>query len=416
MMQSLPIEQLQHAPLQSLWYLHKQPPGFDTVRMVLAQLHRNRSGDALLRAVDRDLYILWALALGLQALLIHNWLWQLGARRWALPAALVWSVSPASLNYATLLESTLPSATLVLWLLYEIWLVGDRRESVGRLGAAFGALYLTRTVFQWPFLLVLFCALLIKQRSLTGTLKWIAIPFLVVLLFSVKQHVLFGTVATTTFQGDHLCELMGFKFDDAGKTKLRRSVTHLYPQAAEDLASRYGELHNTREQCLDNLALSQTCVQRALADPSLALARASLAFRTCFGSFIRPSSSYQDRPFLQQLGWRGVYDWLFSGKRLLFLLVLACAVWGVTAARAPLSDRKLAQGFALALPVLYAFFVINIGNYREFSPGVPWVEANRLKFLVEPALYLLVVFQLGHGASRLEIRHWRIFDRWRRGD
>ena len=61
MMQTVSIADLQEEPLQSLWYLHIQPPAFDGMRAILAQIHAADDPMVTLQQVDRCLYAIWAL-------------------------------------------------------------------------------------------------------------------------------------------------------------------------------------------------------------------------------------------------------------------------------------------------------------------------------------------------------------------
>ena len=63
MMQTLSIEDLRDAPFESLNNLFIQPPMFDVIRAILANIWDNPDGMTLLRNVDRSLYVVGA-ALG----------------------------------------------------------------------------------------------------------------------------------------------------------------------------------------------------------------------------------------------------------------------------------------------------------------------------------------------------------------
>src|SRR5438105_3881482 len=59
LMQSVSVRELRRAPVESLWYLHIQPPVHNAIRAVLAAIHPRAAGDELIRLVDRDLYHAW---------------------------------------------------------------------------------------------------------------------------------------------------------------------------------------------------------------------------------------------------------------------------------------------------------------------------------------------------------------------
>ena len=71
MMQTLSIEDLRDAPLQSLWYLNIQPLLFDTLRAILSQIWKSADSMAMLLKVDQSLYVLWALVCGAIVFVIY---------------------------------------------------------------------------------------------------------------------------------------------------------------------------------------------------------------------------------------------------------------------------------------------------------------------------------------------------------
>src|SRR3954463_1071476 len=165
LMQSVSLRELRAAPLESLWYLHVQPPMTNLIRAVLVAFHRGASWGEVIRGVDRDLNHLWALAAAALAMLIDAWL-----RRLRVPGALAtlfvssWLLLPASFAYATLLDGTLISAAFTTWIFYETWRLGSGDGgSVGRLSAAVLLAYFTRSLFQWPFVLVMLASLLLLR-------------------------------------------------------------------------------------------------------------------------------------------------------------------------------------------------------------------------------------------------------------
>ena len=103
MMQTLSIEDLRHAPLQSLWNLHMQPPLLDTIRAILAHLANANEGVALVREVDQDLYMVWALGAATLAIVMFRWLKQLTNTSLAFLATLLFMIHPGVIFYATLL-------------------------------------------------------------------------------------------------------------------------------------------------------------------------------------------------------------------------------------------------------------------------------------------------------------------------
>ena len=134
LMQTVSVADLRDEPFRSLWYLHIQPPMLDTVRAVLARVYRTAEGDALVRRVDAGLYAAWGLVASALAALVCLWLCRLRGPRFAVPAALLFVLHPASVFYATLLDGTLLSAFGVTWFLYELWRARAGGGSCPRLG------------------------------------------------------------------------------------------------------------------------------------------------------------------------------------------------------------------------------------------------------------------------------------------
>ncbi len=87
LMQTVSAADLRVEPFRSLYYLHIQPPALDALRALSVWRHEALDGTALLDAVDRDIYVAWALAAGLLATLIYVWLHKLVGRRAFHPAS-----------------------------------------------------------------------------------------------------------------------------------------------------------------------------------------------------------------------------------------------------------------------------------------------------------------------------------------
>jgi hypothetical protein len=160
MMQTLSIEDLRHAPLQSLWNLHMQPPLLDTIRAILAHLANANEGVALVREVDQDLYMVWALGAATLAIVMFRWLKQLTNTSLAFLATLLFMIHPGVMFYATLLDGTFLSSILIFGTYYELWkLRRDPNRSILPVTCLFLALALLRTLFQWPAVVIFAVAL-----------------------------------------------------------------------------------------------------------------------------------------------------------------------------------------------------------------------------------------------------------------
>ena len=203
LMRSVSLRELRAAPLESLWYLHVQPPVTNLFCAVLLIFHRGANWDEVMRGVDRDLNHVWALGAAALAMLIDAWL-----RRLRVPGALAalftlgWLLHPAALAYATLLDGTRPSALFTTWVLYETWRCGSSEGgSVGRLSAAVLLAYFTRSLFQWPLVLVMLGSLLLLRVPRRQLVIFGAVVGVTVGLYSIKQAYLFGTVSNRRCRG-----------------------------------------------------------------------------------------------------------------------------------------------------------------------------------------------------------------------
>ena len=378
LMQSVSLRELRAAPLESLWYLHVQPPLINLIRAVLLIFHRGASWDQVMRGVDRDLNHVWALGAAALAMLIDAWL-----RRLRVPGALAalftlgWLLHPAAFAYVTLLDGTLPSALFTTWVLYETWRFGSSDGgSVGRLSAAVLLAYFTRSLFQWPFVLVMLGSLLLLRVPRRQLVIFGAVVGLTVGLYSIKQAYLFGTVSTSTLQGTNLTRSIGADCGPIAPAAPADRVRLTAPVLTEPRKLDGSENFNH----LDRLGIERqlmTCFRRTLAQRSWATLWEG--YRQNFDMFIEPSSKYSRNEIVDRLPWRSQVDWIFSGWRLIGLAIGASllSIWQ--------SRRRLRHLLALLLPVAYVLAVSILGERGENI---------RFKFFLEPALWVLVLAQL----------------------
>jgi hypothetical protein len=192
MMQTASLVDLRERPGDTLLVLHIQPPLLDGLRALVARLWPGLGKRALVVQVDRGLYLVWMLVYAAMAVLVFHWLRQLLADTGiAALAALAFLFHPAALFYATYLEGTLLTSFGILWLCYAMWRIPARGATLS-LGAAYLLLFLVRSIFQWPALL------LVAASSSGGPRRSILLappapgghPML-------KQHLVFGSTATS---------------------------------------------------------------------------------------------------------------------------------------------------------------------------------------------------------------------------
>jgi hypothetical protein len=385
LMQTVSVLDLRDEPLRSLWYLHIQPPMLDAVRAALAQLHRGATDADLLRRVDAGLYVVWGVAASALAGLVCLWLCRLAGPRYGLAAAVAWVLHPASVFYATLLDGTLVSAAGIAWLVYELWRARAGGGSVPRLVAVLLFLFFTRSVVQWPFLVVTGVSLLLLRMSPRRVAVVLCAAGLVMGAYLAKQRALFGVAFTSSFAADSFCK--GLHEYCLGTTPV--PLPALPPPSAAGVLSRVAKSdgeYNYNQLAFLRRSFSQMEEYRALLR-TRTLAQNLDALRRNLAFWLVPSSRYTAHVLVDRLPWRGLYDGLFGGSGLVVLLALSALAWALRRAR-----EAWRVGLALALPVGYVFAVTVL-----FEGG----ENMRYKFFVEPVLFVFVAAEAAAAAQRL---------------
>ncbi len=389
MVQTVSIQDLRIHPLQSLWNLHVQPPALDAIRAALAQAWPASDPHAVLRGVDRSLYLLWAALYAILGGVVFLWLGQLTSPRYASGATLLFVAHPAAIFYATLLEATLLTSVLVLALHYTLWRLRTRpQRSVVPFTLCTLALFFTRSIFDWPALFVLTACLALVGVPRRRVLMFVVACALVCGLYLAKQYWKFGVVSTSTLSGLNLIHSIGV-----------RDTDYFRPAAAA--ASDRAPLANgsslptvlTRRTKLDgtpnlnhieylevNRRLLALYRQRLLSMSWKDLARNYLLNLRLY---MFPSTWFTVHEIADRLPWRTAYNDVFSSPVLPILVVLAAVAW-LDDSRSRGSAR-FAPALALVLPVLYVAFASVVGDKGENM---------RFKFFVEPVVFVFIAAQL----------------------
>jgi hypothetical protein len=391
MMQTVSVGDLRLEPFKSLWYNHIQPPMFDALRAAIAAFYPRANGEALMRRVDTGLYALWMVVYGATAVLVFSWLRRLrGARSAALGAGL-FLLLPGPIFYATFLDSTLLSATLILWFFWALWRFGQGEEVSRELVLVSLALFFTRSVFQWPFLVVLglSCRLMGVPRS--RAFKALLPVGAVMIAFLAKQYILFGLTMTSSFGPDNFCK--GLSEYCPGTTKVDRPQTtdrfHAFVlRRAEKLNGEY----NYNQEAFLKRSFSQMEEYKALLR-RLTLRRALELMKINLGFYLRPTSRYSSHVIVDRLPWRGAFDFVLSGWCLVALLLASTVAWIRRAFAETGAHRRLVllHGLGLALPALYVALVTIV-----FESG----ENMRFRFFVEPTLFVFFWLSLSARGPR----------------
>lgn len=386
MMQTLPIKQLRKTPVQSLWYLHKQPPMLDFIRSVTAQFLRDIPDEYLLLREDRLLYCVWSVFFAAMASIVYIWLRRLTNIPFALFATFMWVIHPAPIVYSMLLEGTLMSSLLILWFFYEFWDIDRNRGSVFRVTLISALLFYTRVAFQWYFFPVLLVSLALKKVSLRRLVIFSALSFVLVFPYVIKQYALFGTTSSTTFAGYHKCGILWYQPSQDEINGIKASLRFKYPQKAVIYSG--GDRYNTRDQCLDNLAYTEAFRRQLKSDPRGSFKQVLRSFKANFKVYWEASSLYGNNIYVGGLFWTKRYNSIFSRYAFTGLLIFAFLIWAYFNVKRKGWPSRISGHIGLFIPAAYIFLNSNLSN-RCY-----WIEANRLKFYLEPVFYIFITSQI----------------------
>jgi hypothetical protein len=234
---------------------------------------------------------------------------------------------------------------------------------------------------------VLLTALWISGASRKSIFRVIVPVFLVVAVFLFKQHMLFGTLSTTTFTGEHKLGLIQYHPTTEDINRFTTTLDYKYPDQAKGLDSKY----NNEQQAITNLVYDKIFLDRLICCFVESMQGVARSINQNIRDFWRPTSQYSMFKYLDKLFWRGIYDFIFS-KVFILPLTLSIVFW-ITQNKHCL--RTICRSITTAFVAVYILMIILIGNRYE------WVEANRLKFLLEPSLYVFVVTQFVFVMSRI---------------
>lgn len=391
MMQTVSVGDLRVEPFKSLWYNHIQPPLFDAIRAVFAAVHPNSHGEALIRSVDGKLYNSWMFVYAATAVLVHAWLNRVRGVRSATIGVAVFLLLPGPIFYATFLDSTLLSATLILWFFWSLWRFG-RGEAVSlELVAASILLFFTRSVFQWPFLVVLGVSFWLMSVPRPRAVRVLLPIGVVMMLFLTKQYVLFGLTTTSSFGPDSFCKGLSEYCHGNTKVDLPKTTDRFNAFVLRRAEKLNGEYNYNQEAFLKR-SFSQMQEYKALLR-RLTPARVAEVLKTNLGFYLRPTTRHSAHVIVDRLFWRRPFEFLLSGWSFVILLVLSVAAWFTRCRKLPPADRTAAlrYGLGLALPALYVAAVTIV-----FESG----ENMRYRFFLEPTLFVFFWLSLASLRSR----------------
>jgi hypothetical protein len=398
MMQTVSLRDLRRNPLQTLAHIHIQPPAFDAIRAALAQFWPDLSdADALIR-VDSSIYFLWALVLGLIVALAYRWLAAQCGTIPALVGSLLILMHPASIFFATYLDSTVLSAFLVLGTYYLLWkLKNGQQVHILWFSLVTLALFFTRSIFQLPAF-VLFAASL----HLIGVPKRQLVTYSVVVgiisgLYVAKQHQQFSLPSTSSFTGVNLANSIDVGMGSARYAAYLDDPAHpsmMTPSMPDVLIKKTKIAGQPNFNHIDYLYLNNQLLARYVKDVrSMSLANLAEEYLENATIYFKPSSTYSSHHVIvDRLPWTGPYNRLFSAPVLLYLILLGFVVWLVRTIR----NHSLKKGLGILLPGLYVLIVSIVSDKGENM---------RFKFFLEQVMLIFLVSQFSV-LARATIRAW----------
>ncbi len=379
-MQTVSIEDLRNAPLESLANIHIQPPGYDALRALLVQFWPSLEIHAALKQVDLSIYFVWAIAYSLGGVIVFLWLAEMTNVKFAFASALFFFLHPAWIYYATFLDTTLPSSLLILWMFYLIWKVQTGDARVLPLSLVVLLLFFVRSLFQIQFIPVIAATLFLLKMPWRKAVLFLVIISTVFGLYIIKQKRQFNLTSTSSFTGINLTSSVSITdYEHPHAIDFGEDATGVLPNVLARTEKISGTInYNNYEYLFYNKRLTNKFVQFVKKFPVRKLAENYLENLTIY---FTPSSRYTTpHMIVDRLPWRNAYDRLFSTPFLPALLAVA----GLIALVQIFREKSFAAGLAMLLPALYVFSLCVL-----FEKG----ENNRYKFLLEPVYYVFIFSQ-----------------------
>ncbi len=375
--QTVSIQDLREAPFESLINIHIEPPGFDIIRAILVRLSSAPDIQDALHTVDLYIYRLWALAYGLLACLVFLWTAKLTETRIAILTTGIFMLHPAFIFYTTFLDTTLLSSLLVIWAYYLLWkLKNDNNTSLVMFALVSLGLFFTRSIFQWPSILLFGTCLFLLKAPRRKLLAYLLIVGGISSLYMAKQYYQFRLLSTSSFMGMSLARSVGIINTHVPLIFEAHDVSGL-PQ----VLTRKSKIDGTINY--NNISFLETSHQ--LTDEfwkyisTAPVADLAQSYFENTEIYFRPSSrNGTTHVIVDRLPWRSIYDAAFSAPILPLLILIAVVLSAVKVVR----RGNYASATAILMPGLYIFLVSVL-----FEKG----ENMRLKFILEPVFYIFIV-------------------------
>jgi hypothetical protein len=274
----------------------------------------------------------------------------------------------------------------VLWAYYLLWkLKNGGQVPILMFGLVTLALFFTRSIFQWPAIVVFAACLYLCGVPRRQIVTYVIFTGLVSGFYLAKQQYLFGLLSTSSFAGVNLANSIGAGIGSAKYDGFLDDPGH--PTAADPsmpsvLTSKTKIAGQPNFNNIDYLHLNNQLLaryeKRLVKVPVGELVQSYMENATIY---FRPSSTYSSQHVIvDRLPWKWPYERAFSAPVLPILLFLAFAMWCLRVIRA----GSLAQGVGMLLPGLYIMFVSIFSDKGENM---------RFKFFLEPVMFVFLASQ-----------------------
>lgn len=381
MMQTIEIKFMHDFGLQTLWYLHIQPPLFDFIRYVLSIDVGSEIGYVSGADFDQRLYLFYVFIYACFNVLVFIWSLSLGLNKSiAIGVSLMWAVYPGNLAMVTLLESTYLSAFLIAVLIFALQETLRRREK--KYFYLFLVFFIlasyTRNVFQFQIMLLLpivafYLASKIAERRKTLLLAAIFGSALVFAL-PIKQYLLFGTTSTTSLAGQHKIEGIWYYPTEYELSEIE--VNEKFLQNSEKYVNKF----NSRQQVEINYKYEVLFANLMREKPNLVVDGIEKSTRQGIQRLNIPTQNYQPNPIVDFLPWSTTTASIAIGQNYLGLglVALVLALLRLAVGKNLLTKKNIFYYWPIGVLLASIFFTILIGSHRY-----EWTDLERLKFLIE---------------------------------
>jgi hypothetical protein len=383
MIQTVSIKDLSDAPIETLFNIHIEPPALDILRAILVHIWPDPNPLTSIKHVDFLLYLLWAFLYSLLGLLVFLWVNQMTGMRVAIIAAIVFLLHPACIFYATFLENTLLTSLLILWMYYLLWKIkNNSKVSIIVVSVSVLALFFTKSIFQWPFVLVVGLSLLLFGVSKRRVLVFLLITGSVMGVYMVKQYYQFGILTTSSFTGLNLNRSVGMDTSAFWGYLDNNNSSEEQNSGLPTVLTRTKKIDGaTNFNNIKYLELNKQLIEKykdyMLSTP---VVRILNSYSGNLLLYFLPSSWYTKHIIVDRLPWRYVYDRIFSSPILIALIFLSAIIFLLRMAE----RKEYLASLGLLLPALTIFMVTIL-----FEKG----ENMRFKFFLEPVIFIFFVTQ-----------------------